>query len=213
MMSLFLSRRAVLMVLALLMQIGFTPCAALAGSLEDLRAFSAGTTAARGEFVQSTVGASGRAAASSSGSFAFTRPGKFRWEVTRPFEQLVVMDGEKVHFYDKDLRQVTVRRAQEALSATPAALLFGSTALEAAFVLTDAGEIEGLNWLEAVPRKRDSGFDRIRIGFKSGMPVAMEVKDVFGQTTRYAFRKLERNPKLDAGLFRFSVPEGVDVIE
>ena len=186
---------------------------ACAGAIEDLRAFSSGTSSARGEFSQQTLVASGRAAVSSSGSFAFARPGRFRWEVTRPFEQLIVMDGEKVHFFDKDLRQVTVRRASEALSATPAALLFGSAALDAAFTLTDAGETDGLAWLDAVPRKRDSGFERIRIGFRAGVPVAMEVKDAFGQTTRYTFRNLERNPRLDAGLFRFSVPEGVDVIE
>jgi len=185
-----------------------------AGALEDLRTFSSGTTAARGEFVQQTLSAAGRpAGGTSSGTFAFARPGKFRWEVTKPFEQLVVMDGERVHFFDKDLRQVTVRKASEALSATPASLLFGSTALDTAFALTDAGESEGLSWLDAVPRKRDSGFERIRIGFRAGLPVAMEVKDAFGQTTRYAFRNLERNPRLDGGLFRFSAPAGVDVIE
>jgi outer membrane lipoprotein carrier protein len=209
----FSSRRAVLAVLAPVMMFGLMPAPACAGALDDLRAFSSGTTAARGEFTQQTLGSSGRPGASASGTFAFARPGKFRWEVTRPFEQLVVMDGEKVHFFDKDLRQVTVRRASEALSATPAALLFGSAALDAAFTLTDAGESEGLSWLDAVPRKRDSGFDRIRIGFRSGLPVAMEVKDAFGQTTRYAFRNLERNPRLDGGLFRFVAPEGVDVIE
>lgn len=190
------------------------PGSVQAGALQDLRTFSSGTSAARGEFVQQTLGTSGRPAGrSSTGTFAFARPGKFRWEVTSPFEQLVVMDGEKVYFFDKDLRQVTVRKASEALSATPAALLFGSAALDTAFELTDAGESEGLAWLDAVPRKRDSGFERIRIGFRSGLPVAMEVKDAFGQTTRYAFRNLERNPKLDAGLFRFTAPAGVDVIE
>jgi outer membrane lipoprotein carrier protein len=187
---------------------------AQAGALEDLRAFSSGTTAARGEFVQQTLSTSGRpSGGSASGTFAFARPGKFRWEVIKPFEQLVVLDGEKVYFFDKDLRQVTVRKSSEALSATPAALLFGSTALDAAFALSDAGESEGLAWLDAVPRKRDSGFERIRIGFRAGLPVAMEVKDAFGQTTRYAFRNLERNPRLDAGLFRFTAPAGVDVIE
>jgi len=185
-----------------------------AGAIEDLRAFSAAITSARGEFVQQTLSASGRGASgSSTGSFAFARPGKFRWEVTRPFEQLVVMDGQKVHFFDKDLRQVTVRKASEAVSATPAALLFGSAGLDAAFALTDVGEAEGLAWLEAVPRKRDSGFELIRIGFRAGLPAAMEVRDAFGQTTRYAFRNIERNPRLDAGLFRFTAPEGVDVIE
>ena len=215
-MTLVLRRLAILSVacMALIILLSFVAPQARAGALEDLRAFSAGTTSARGEFVQQTLNASGRASSgSSAGTFAFARPGKFRWEVTRPFEQLVVMDGQKVHFFDKDLRQVTVRKASEAVGATPAALLFGSAALDATFTLTDAGEAEGLAWLEAVPRKRDSGFELIRIGFRAGLPVAMEVKDAFGQTTRYAFRNIERNPRLDAALFRFTAPEGVDVIE
>jgi outer membrane lipoprotein carrier protein len=186
---------------------------AMAGAIEDLRAFSSSTRSARGEFSQQTQATAGRAPQLSSGSFAFARPGKFRWSVVKPFEQVVVADGEKVHFYDADLRQVTVRKLNEALGATPAALLFGVPDLDLAFTLKDAGASDGLAWLEAVPRKPESGFERIRIGFRDGLPVSMEVKDAFGQTTRYAFRNIERNPKIDPALFRFTAPAGVDVIE
>ena len=130
-----------------------------------------------------------------------------------PYEQLIVTDGERLHFYDKDLRQVTVRKVGDAISATPAAILFGSNDLDASFVLKDAGSVDGVEWLEAVPKQKESGFDRIRIGFRGGLPEAMEVRDAFGQTTRFAFSKIERNPVLDAGLFRFSVPKGVDVVQ
>lgn len=186
---------------------------AWAGAIDDLRAFSSSTRTARGEFSQQTVQSGPRGGAVSSGMFAFSRPGKFRWSVLKPFEQLVIADGEKVHFYDADLRQVTVRRMNDALGATPAALLFGAADLETAFALTDAGTIEGVSWLDAVPRKPESGFERIRIGFRAGLPVSMEVKDAFGQVTRYAFRHIERNPKIDPAQFRFTAPAGVDVIE
>jgi outer membrane lipoprotein carrier protein len=186
---------------------------ARAGAIDDLRAFSSATRSAKGEFSQQTLAAAGRPTGVSTGSFAFSRPGKFRWSVLKPFEQLVVADGDKVHFYDVDLRQVTVRRMSDALGATPAALLFGVPDLDVAFALKEAGSAEGLVWLEAAPRKPDSGFDKIRIGFKDGLPAAMEVRDSFGQTTRYAFRNIERNPKLDPAIFRFAAPAGVDVIE
>ena len=186
---------------------------AWAGAIDQLREFASGTRSARGEFSQQQLRSSGRAADTASGAFAFSRPGRFRWEVTAPYEQLIVTDGERLHFYDKDLKQVTVRKVGDAISATPAAILFGSNDIDASFTLRETGVVDGVEWLEAVPKAKDSGFDRIRIGFRGGLPEAMEVRDAFGQTTRFAFRAIERNPSLDAGLFRFTAPRGVDVVQ
>lgn len=204
--------RAILLASLVGAALSWTP-GVMAAAADQLREFSASTRSARGEFTQQQVLGNGRTGQSSSGVFAFSRPGKFRWEVTRPYEQLVVTDGEKVHFYDKDLRQVTVRKVTEAISATPAALLFGSNDLEASFVLSDGGVADGLEWLDAVPRNKEAGFDRIRIGFKGGLPVAMEVRDAFGQVNRFTFKGIERNPTLDGALFRFTAPKGVDVVQ
>jgi outer membrane lipoprotein carrier protein len=184
-----------------------------AGAIDQLREFATGTRSARGEFTQQSLKSSGRGGETASGTFAFSRPGRFRWEVAQPYEQLIVTDGERVHFFDKDLRQVTVRRLGDAVSDTPAAVLFGSNELDGRFNLKEAGASEGLEWLEAVPKTRESGFDWIRIGFRSGLPQAMEVRDAFGQITRFTFRSLERNPTLDPALFRFTAPKGVDVVQ
>jgi chaperone LolA len=200
-------------VAAAVMALATAPGAASAAAIDQLREFASGTKTARGAFTQQQVRSSGRSGENASGTFAFSRPGRFRWEVAVPYEQLIVTDGERLHFYDKDLRQVTVRKVGDAISATPAAILFGSNDLDASFVLKDAGTVDGVEWLEAVPKQKESGFDRIRIGFRGGLPEAMEVRDAFGQTTRFAFSKIERNPALDAGLFRFAVPKGVDVVQ
>lgn len=188
------------------------PGPAAAAAIEQLREFAASTRGARGEFTQQQVRADGRGAESARGSFAFVRPGRFRWEVVAPYEQLVVTDGERLHFYDKDLRQVTVRKVGDAISATPAAILFGADDLDARFVLKEAGTVDGLEWLEATPRSTEAGFESIRIGLRAGMPQAMEVRDAFGKTTRFSFRAIERNPILDPALFRFVAPPGVDVV-
>lgn len=186
---------------------------AAAAALDQLREFAGGTKSARGEFTQQAVRSGGRPAEVSTGSFAFQRPGRFRWEVLRPYEQLIVTDGERMHFFDKDLRQVTVRKLGDSLAATPAAILFGSNDLDASFNLKEAGVADGLEWLEALPRNKESGFESIRIGFRAGLPEAMEVRDAFGQTTRFAFRGIERNPALDPAMFRFTAPKGVDVVQ
>lgn len=189
------------------------PLPAFAAGIDQLREFANATRSARGEFTQQQVLGSGRSGPTASGSFAFSRPGKFRWDVQKPFEQLIITDGERVHFYDKDLRQVTVRKVGEAVGATPAAILFGSNDLETNFVVKDGGTADGLEWLDAQPRSKESGFDRIRIGFRAGLPESMEVRDAFGQTTRFTFRAIERNPALDPGLFRFTAPKGVDIVQ
>jgi chaperone LolA len=189
-----------------------TDAPAQGGAMAQLQRFVSETRSARGEFTQRTLRSSGQPAESASGAFAFARPGRFRWEVRKPFEQLMVADGERLYFFDKDLNQVTERRLAESLGASPAAILFGANDLQSSFELRDAGERDGLEWLDALPRSKDAGFERIAIGFRAGLPEAMEVLDAFGRTTRFAFRAIERNASIDPQAFRFSVPKGADVI-
>ena len=186
---------------------------AWAGAMEQMRAFSSSTQSARGEFTQRTFKASGQVAEASSGNFAFAKPGKFRWEVRKPFEQLMVADGESLYFFDKDLNQVTVRKMGDAMGATPAAILFGSAELDQSFVLKDMGERDGLQWLEARPRSKEAGFDLISIGFRDGSPEAMDVHDAFGRRTLFSFKGVERNPKIDGEAFKFVTPKGVEVVK
>jgi outer membrane lipoprotein carrier protein len=100
----------------------------------------------------------------------------------------------------------------QALGSTPAALLAGAADVERAFEFTDGGRRDGLEWLEAVPREKDAGFERIRLGLGAQGVEAMELADHFGQTTVLRFGALERNPPLAAGEFRFVPPKGADVL-
>jgi outer membrane lipoprotein carrier protein len=182
-----------------------------AAAIDQLRSFLTQTTSARGEFVQSL--ARGAAAPQqSSGRFVFQRPGKFRWTYEKPYEQLIVADGKQLTLFDKDLNQVTIRRLQAAMPSSPASILFGSNDFEREFDVSDAGVRDGLEWVLAKPRARDTTFERIEIGFRDGLPGAMLLVDNFGQSTRLTFSKVERNPKLDADAFRFVPPKGADVL-
>lgn len=185
---------------------------ASAGALDQLRTFAGRTKAARGEFTQSIVKA-GQAAKPSSGSFAFARPGKFRWTYAKPFEQVLVADGDSLWIYDKDLNQVTVRKLGNALGESPAAILFGSNDLEKSFVLEEAGVRDGLEWLDATPRSKESTFERVSIGFRDGVPEAMELRDAFGQVSQLRFRNIVRNPEIDPDQFAFIPPKGADVFQ
>jgi outer membrane lipoprotein carrier protein len=190
------------------------PGVAQAGAIEQLQLFTAGTHAATGDFTQTLVRKStARAAPPSTGSFSFARPGKFRWNYAKPYEQTLLADGEKLWMYDKDLNQVTVRKLGTALGESPAAILFGSNDLAAKFILKEAGSRDGLDWLEALPKGKESTFQSVAIGFKDGLPQAMELRDAFGQTSLLNFSNLVRNPSFAAQQFRFDLPKGADVFE
>ena len=186
--------------------------AAGAASIERYKTFLNATHAARAHFEQKVYDRSGKLVQQSQGSFVFQRPGRFRWVYEKPADQVIVGDGQRVWIYDRQLNQVTVRKLATALGSTPAALLAGASGIEQAFALSDAGEKDGLEWMEAKPRERDAGFERVRLGFDARGLQAMELTDNFGQTTFLRFSKLERNPKVDPAEFRFYPPKGADVL-
>ena len=192
----------------------FVSGAAHAAALDQFKAFVAGTKSAKGEFTQQQVrkSANGKATPASSGSFVFARPGKFIWNYQKPYEQLLQADGDQLYIYDKDLNQVTVKKLGNALGSSPAAILFGSNDLEKNFTLSEAGARDGLEWLNAVPKARDTTFEQISIGLRDGIPQAMELKDTFGQTSVLKFTNFQRNPSLGAQQFKFEIPKGADVI-
>ncbi len=185
---------------------------AQASAIERFKTFVRTTQAARAEFTQKVQDRTGALVQQSKGNFVFQRPGKFRWEYAKPVDQLIVGDGQRVWIYDRDLNQVTVRRISQALGSTPAALLAGSSDVEKAFVLSEAGERDGLEWLDAKPRDKEAGFDTVRMGFGVAGIQAMELTDHFGQTTTLRFSALERNPKIDPKAFHFEPPKGADVL-
>ncbi len=182
-----------------------------AASLERFQSYVRTTQAARGDFVQKVYDKTGKLVQDSRGSFAFLRPGRFRWTYVKP-QQVIVGDGERVWIHDADLNQVTVRKVARVLGATPAALLAGASDIEKSFELKEIGTRDGLEWMEAKPREKEAGFETVRLGMSTGGVEAMELVDYFGQTTVLRFSSVERNPQIDPATFRFTPPKGADVL-
>ena len=180
-------------------------------SLERFQSYLRTTQSARGNFEQKVYDKDGKLVQDSRGSFMLLRPNRFRWTYVKP-QQVIVGDGERVWIHDADLNQVTVRRVARVIGSTPAALLAGASDIEKAFDMKELGERDGLEWLEAKPREKEAGFERIRLGLSTGGVEAMELVDHFGQTTVLRFSNLERNPQIEAGAFRFAPPKGADVL-
>jgi outer membrane lipoprotein carrier protein len=196
---------------------------AWAGGLESLETFVKTVTSGRAEFSQVVTAPAkdGQAARSktSTGTFEFSRPNRFRFIYKKPFEQSIVADGQTLWLYDTDLNQVTSRKQSSVLGSTPAALIAAAPdlrALQADFTLTDAPDAGGLQWVVATPKSKDGQLQSVRVGFRPGEKssglAALEIVDSFGQRSVLTFSKVEVNPNLPADTFRFTPPKGADVI-
>jgi len=183
-----------------------------ADAVDTLKNFVQDVKSGRAAFTQTVSSPDGAKKRTTKGSFEFSRPGRFRFEYDKPFEQLIVADGQKVWLYDPDLNQVTVRPMSQALGATPAALLAGG-ALEKDFQLKAMDDRDGLQWAEAVPREKDSQFQSVRVGFRGGALAALEILDNFGQKSLLNFSDVQSNAAVPADHFRFTPPAGADVLE
>ena len=177
----------------------------------------------RAEFTQvvTTPARDGQAARSktSSGRFEFLRPNRFKFVYRKPFEQTLVADGQTLWLYDVDLNQVTARQQAQVLGSTPAALIAAAPdlrALQADFTLAAAPDQDGLQWVVATPKTKDSQLQVIRVGFRGAEKMAelaaLEILDSFGQRSRLTFSQMEINPRLSAEVFQFKPPKGADVI-
>ena len=189
------------------------PLSAYAAATDKLKNFIASTHSAQANFTQEVRDKSGKRIQSASGTMQFVRPGKFRWVYQKPFEQLIVGDGEKFWLHDVELNQVTVRKIDAALGSSPAALLSGSNEIERGFELKDNGTKDNLEWLEATPRALDTSFNKILMAFNAQSElIIMELHDAIGHTTVLRFSKMQRNPQLSSQLFKFVPPKGADVL-
>jgi outer membrane lipoprotein carrier protein len=186
--------------------------AAHADAVAALKDFVEQVKTGHGAFTQTVTSPDGAKKKTSSGTFDFARPNRFRFAYAKPYEQLIVSDGQKVWIHDMDLNQVTVRRFTAALGATPAAVLAGGS-LDKDFDLSALPPKDGLEWAEARPKAKDGAFQSVRIGFKGRDLAAVEITDAFGQRSLLQFTQFQANAPVPPDSFKFVVPKGVDVIE
>jgi len=190
-----------------------------AGGLESLETFVKTVKTGRADFTQvvSAPAKDGQMprVKTSSGTFEFARPSRFKFLYKKPFEQSIVADGQTLWLFDVDLNQVTARKQSQVLASTPAALIAAAPdlkALQADFTLADAPDKDGLQWVVATPKAKDGQLQTVRVGFKSADLAALEILDSFGQRSLLSFKQLEVNPALPASNFQFTPPAGADLI-
>jgi len=192
---------------------------ASADGLKSLESFMKGAQSGKADFTQTVTSPpkDGQAPRSktSSGTFEFQRPGKFKFAYKKPFEQTIVADGKTLWLYDVDLNQVTQRAQDKALGSTPAALLASAPDLQALrtdFALESAPDQDGLQWVLATPKAKDAQLKSVRVGFEGDNLAALDILDSFGQRSQIRFVHMQANAALPAETFRFTPPAKADVV-
>lgn len=192
--------------------------------MESLETFVREVKSGRADFTQVVTAPKreGEATArtkTSSGSFEFVRPNRFRFVYKKPFEQTIVADGQTLWLHDVDLNQVTARKQAQALGSTPAALIASAPdlrALKASFELQTEADRDGLQWVLAKPKAKESSLQSVRVGLRQGARgpelAALEILDSFGQRSVLSFTQVVVNPALPASSFAFKPPAGADVV-
>lgn len=189
------------------------PIASVDAGYQRVDRFMQGLTGLEASFKQVLRDSRGQVAEHSSGTLKVSRPDRFRWDYAVPHAQLIVSDGTRLWLYDPDLEQVTVRALDQSLAGTPAMLLSGGGNLRDAFTVERVEQGgEGTFWVQLVPKRGDTDFRRVRLGFRGDMLRFMELDDKLNQTTVLEFVDLKRNPVMDASQFAFKPPAGADVI-
>jgi len=183
-----------------------------ADSSEQLDRFITNVETFQADFEQTLYDADSEPLQTSFGTVKLKRPGRFIWTYTQPDAQQIIADGERIWFYDEDLEQVTVNSINDRIAGTPLELLMRSAPLDDAFDIRELGEAEGINWVELSPKADTSDFELVFIGLNEAGLAAMELRDNFGQATQIRFSNFESGIALDDSLFKFTVPDGVDVI-
>lgn len=203
--------------------LGASAQSASGAGMDALERFVRETRSGRATFTQVVTAPSrdGQTAKtkSSSGSFEFLRPNRFKFIYEKPFEQTIVADGQTLWLHDLDLNQVTSRKLAQVLSGTPAAVIAAAPdlkGLQADFNLLAMPERAGLQWIQATPKGRDGQVQSITVGFRSSAKgselASLEILDSFGQRSVMTFSQFELNPAFSASHFQFKPPAGADLI-
>lgn len=186
--------------------------ATMAGTaIDKLQNFHKTVKSFKADFTQKVFDETKQIVQSGEGTVVLLRPGKFRWNYSKPDKQVVTSNGKKIWIYDEDLEQVTIKTLSGTIGQTPARVLSGIGSLDKNFKLIDQGVKSDIYWVKLQPKGKDNQFQGIRLGFNKSLKV-MELTDNLGQLTRIKFKNLVINPKVMTSIFTFKIPKGVDVI-
>lgn len=193
----------------------FSICLSGYAASSDLKELLNAVKTMQANFTQTVNDNRGKSVQKSYGRMTMQRPGKFRWEVTKPIPQLIIANGSRLWIYDPDLQQVTIRSLNSGSGGAPALLLSHvDTALDRDFKVKELpNKTPGWSWFALTPRQQDNMFASIQMGFSNKQIREMQLKDHLGHTTFVRFTNSSINHPLPSSSFVLNAPSSADVID
>jgi len=151
-----------------------------------------------------------------SGKLYFKRPGKMLWRYEEPKGQFVLADGKNLYFYQPEQNQVIKSPLKNAFrSDIPLSFLLGLGNLKKDFNATLKGIEESQYVLLLEPKGELGGFSEVLVGVgrKTSDIDWVSVRDAAANVTTIRFSAMRKGVGVEESLFRFQVPDGVDVVE
>jgi len=168
-------------------------------------------------FQQQVVASNGHLMDTSSGQFIMKRPNQFRWQIFKPYEQIILSDGKTIWSVDIDLEQITISQADTSIANTPILLLSRENSeLSDQFDVTLYNDTQGasepavhndenIERFLLKPKDQSANFEHIQLGFKAGILNLIELYDSLGQITIIKMSNIRRNPTLGNHYFHFEM--------
>ena len=141
------------------------------------------------------------------GVLALETPNKLYWHLTSPDESLIVADGKDVWLYNPFAEEVTAMDMKDVISASPIALLVHHDAK----TWKDYKVTQNSNCFSIKPKAVDSTVTDVGLCFTNNTLSTLNIQDNQGNLSKFALKGQHSLTAKDEGLFKFTVPDGVDI--
>ena len=183
--------------------------AALQAKYDQIRDFSA-------DFTQQYESGVLKRKLTEAGKVQVKKPGKMRWDYTRPEKKLFVSDGSRIYLWVPADNQVTTSPVPAQDEATTAVLfLVGKGDLTRDFTVTFAPDAPpGTHALRLEPKlpERDYDWLQLVVDRQSLQIRSLTAADRQGGQSTFTFSNFKENTGVPDSTFAFKIPRGADVV-
>ncbi len=151
-----------------------------------------------------------------SGTLFLRKPGRMLWQYSTPEGKIFLLDGKFAWLYtrgDPQVQRIPSKELDDLRS--PLRFLLGHTELEKELSgLKLAGESNGRYTLSGVPKGQETRVTRLSLTVTAeGAITAIEIDEVDGAITRFAFSNEKADAPIPPDIFHFTPPPGIPVVD
>lgn len=153
---------------------------------------------------------------SESGTLLLQKPGRMRWDYSKPAGKIFLLDGKYAWFYaqgDAHVQRMQAKQLDDLRS--PLRFLLGHTEIEKELTHISVAPAEnGIFKLTGQPKGQEKRIPRLTFWLTAdGVITGIEAEESDGAITRFNFSGEQPNAPVPPGAFKFIPPAGVPVVD